>query len=144
MSQKIPSPKARDIALRLLAYEAAAPDSPRENTREVVRVVETLRRALSALTGPIAFRALLARALTLAKPHAPSLGAVQITPDGALDRLGEIHKDTAEEGGVVLIAQLIALLVAFIGEGLTLHLLTDLWPGLSGSVTELHKESESI
>ena len=34
----------------------------------------------------------------------------------------------AKEGGAILIAQLLGLLLTFIGEGLTLRLVQDVWP----------------
>jgi len=142
MSQKIQSSNIRDLALRLLAYEATARNSSEENTAPVVRVSEKLRRPLSALAGASAFRVLLARALILAKAQVPTLSAVQVQPDGSLDGLSQVPNDQAEEGGVMLIAHLIGLLVAFIGNKLTLHMVLDLWPDLPGSISELQKESE--
>ena len=50
------------------------------------------------------FRALLARALTLAKTEAHGLSAVQIKRDGSLEGLSELHNDEAAEAGGVLIA----------------------------------------
>jgi hypothetical protein len=139
MNSKMPSPEARNIALRLLASEAAAGDRSEENTPPAFRVSEKLRRPLSTLTGASAFRVLLARALTMAKVHAPSLNAVQIKLDGSLDGLSEIHSEKAQEGGAMLIAQLIGLLFEFIGESLTLHMVLDVWPELSGSDAEVYK-----
>ena len=34
----------------------------------------------------------------------------------------------AKEGGAILIAQLLGLLLTFIGEGITLRLVQDVWP----------------
>jgi hypothetical protein len=51
---------------------------------------------------------------------------VQIAEDGSLQGLDDlepqIDKDQAREAGVILIAQLIGLLLFFVGEGLTLRL----------------------
>jgi hypothetical protein len=141
MNPKIPDQKVRDLALRLLAHEANAANSLGETTPPVARVSEKIRRRLSALAGSISFRVLLARALTLAKAQIPSLEPVQIKLDGSLDGLGQVHFDWSDDGGVMLIAQLIGLLIAFIGETLTLHLLVDSWPDLPGFSTELEKES---
>jgi len=69
------------------------------------------------------FRSLLARALTLARAEAPSLSAVQVAADGSLRGLDELasqtDKEQARDGGAILIAQLIGLLLTFVGEGLT-------------------------
>jgi hypothetical protein len=82
--------------------------------------------------GVAGFRSLLSRALTLAKAEAPSLSAVQVAADGSLKGLDELAsqtgKEQAKDGGAILIAQLIGLLLTFIGEGLTLRLVQDVWP----------------
>jgi hypothetical protein len=36
--------------------------------------------------------------------------------------------ETAKKGGTLLVAQLLGLLVTFIGQALTLRLVRDLWP----------------
>jgi hypothetical protein len=103
-------------------------------------VYEKLRQSLSAFAGVAAFEALAFRALTQAKSEAPSLWAVQVTEDGSLQGLGEfepqidIDKDLAGkfpagEGGIILIARLLGLLLTFLGEALTLSLLRVTWPG---------------
>ena len=54
--------------------------------------------------------------------------------DGALEGLNELHAQVATdefmEGRVVLLAQLLGLLVAFIGEKLMLQMVRDVWPEL--------------
>ena len=40
----------------------------------------------------------------------------------------QLDPDEFSEGGVVLLAQLLGLLVAFIGENLTLRLVREVWP----------------
>ena len=131
MNQKIPDGKMRDLAQRLLAYEAAALNSSEQDTPAVFRVSEKLRGPLSTLAGATGFRTLLARALTLAKTHAPGIGAIQVKPDGSLEGLSELHDDgEVAEAGVLLIAQLLGLLVLFIGENLVLRLVLDVWPDL--------------
>ena len=74
------------------------------------------------------FRSLLSRALTLARAEAPSLSAVRVAADGSLEGLDElgsqIEKDQVREGGVILIAHLLGLLLTFIGETMTSRLVT--------------------
>jgi hypothetical protein len=57
---------------------------------------------------------------------------VQVAADGSLKGLNElepqIRKEHARDEGAILIAQLIGLLLTFIGEGITLRLVEDLWP----------------
>jgi hypothetical protein len=66
--------------------------------------------------------------------EAPTLGAVQVTTDGSLEGLREIPAQADEnhtgEEGVVLIAQLLGLFLAFLGEALTLQLVSEVSPHL--------------
>ena len=108
-------PQTRDLAQRLLAYQNAAGKTSEPTEFAAFRVCETLRQPLCALAGVAGFRSLLSRALALARAEAPSLGAVQVAADGSLqglDELGrQIEKDQVREGGVILIAQLLGLLL---------------------------------
>lgn len=95
-------------------------------------VCEKLRAPLSMLMGTGGFRALLARALAVAAGKVGWLKAVHVKPDGTLEGFTELQAKVAPkefaEGGVILVGQLIGLLVAFIGEELTLRMLRDVWP----------------
>jgi hypothetical protein len=55
-----------------------------------------------------------------------------VKADGSLEGLEELNAkrnpDELFEGGVVLVAQLLGLLVAFIGETLTLRFVREVWP----------------
>ena len=134
--------ESRHLAQRLLAYEAVAGESSEPAESAAFRVCAKLRRPLITLAGVDGFRSLLSRALTLAKAEAPSLSAVQVAADGSVKGLDELalqtEKEQARDGGVILIAQLIGLLRTFIGEGLTLRLVQDVWPeaALDGRVSE--------
>ena len=131
MSRNSPSPKIRALAQPLLSYEAAAGNPSEANIPAVLCVSEKLRRPLSTLAGSIGFGSLLARSLRLAKAQAPGLSAVEVKPDGLLEGLGSGDQDA--ESGVILIAQLLELLVTFIGEGLVLSLVLDSWPDFTKS-----------
>jgi hypothetical protein len=146
-------PASRHLARSLLTYETAAGKSSEPTESAPSRVFEKLRRPLCALAGVAGFRSLLSRALTLARAEAPSLGAVEIAADGSLqglDELGQqINKDkdrdqaNANDGGAILIAQLLGLLLTFIGEALTLRMLQDVWPdeAFDGPDSEEDKEA---
>ena len=95
----------------------------------LAHVAEKLRRPLVTLTGITGFCSLLARALTLAKAQAPALNILQIEPDGSLIGFDN-NKAQIEEAGVMLLAELLGLLVTFIGERLMLTLVSDAWPDL--------------
>jgi hypothetical protein len=133
-------PKMRDLAWCLLTYEGMSAKSSESMESATLCVYEKLRQSLSAFAGAAAFESLAFRALTQAKSEAPSLWAVQIAVDGSLQGLGEfepqidIGRDLAGEypageGGTILIARLLGLLLIFLGEALTLSLLRLAWPG---------------
>ena len=124
-----------DLTRRLLAYEAITGKTSEPAQSAALRVYEKLRRPLFALIGVAGFRSLASRALTLAQTEVPGLSVVQVTADGYLQGLGEldqqIEKDLAEEGGAILIAQLLGLLSIFVGIGFTLRLVHDAWPDVA-------------
>jgi hypothetical protein len=115
-----------------MAYEAAAAKPADAHNSPAFRVCEKLRQPLSRLAGMAGFRSLLSRALALANDQARWMKAVHVKVDGSLEGLDEAQARLSEgeiaEGEVVLIAQLIGLLVTFIGEGLTLRLVQEAWP----------------
>jgi hypothetical protein len=121
-------PQTRDLAESLIAHEVAAGNTSEPMELAAFRVCETLRQPVCAVTGVDGFRALLSRALALARAEAPCLSAVQVAADGSLQGLDELgrqmDKDQVKEGGVVLIARLLGLLLTFIGEAMTSRLVT--------------------
>ena len=125
----------RNFAERLIAYETNGNQSPGAKTPAACLVSEKLRPPLATLMGSTGFRALLSRALVLANAEAAWLRAVQVNADGALEGLdaldAQVDPDEMFEGCVVLLAQLLGLLAAFIGENLTLRLVQEVWPKLS-------------
>ncbi len=81
----------RDLAHRLLTYEAGAGKTSEPMESPTLRVYEKLRQSLGEFVGVAGFQSLASRALTLARPEAPSLSAAQVTADGSLQGLGEIE-----------------------------------------------------
>lgn len=121
-----------EIAHQLLIYQAFTGGSSAIKIPAAICVSEKLRRPISMLAGVTGFRALLTRALNLAKAQAPALAGVQVKPDGTLDWDADsaLGNGETEDAGAVLIAHLLGLLSNFIGETLTLRLLHDAWPDL--------------
>jgi hypothetical protein len=140
-------PKARHLAQRLLTYEAVAGKNSESESSAAFRVCVKLREPLTTLAGVAGFRSLLSRSLTLARAEVPSLSVVRVAEDGSLKGLDEVasqsEKRHAKDGGAVLIAQLIGLLLSFIGEGLTLRLVQDVWPeaAFDGRVSEKERKA---
>ena len=141
-------PEPRQLAQRLLTYEAVTGENSEPAEPAAFRVCAKLRRPLITLAGVAGFRSLLSRALTLARAEAPSLSAVQVAADGSVKGLDELAaqtgKEQASDGGAILIAQLLGLLLTFIGEGLTLRPVQDVWPeaAFDGRVSEKERKLE--
>ena len=139
------TPKLWKVSECLLAYET------RENVTQAIRtpaaflVCEKLRPPLATLMGRAGFRSLLARALALANTEAVWPGVVQVKADGTLEGLdqleGQIARKEFADASVVLIARLLGLLVAFIGEELTFRLLREIWPEVALNEGILTKET---
>jgi hypothetical protein len=129
------APGMRDLAYRLLVYEAGAGKASEPLESPTLRVYQKLRQSLGEFVGVAGFYSLASRALALAKPEAPSLNTTVVSGNGALQGLGEIqtqidmNKDPAGEGGIILIARLLGLLRIFLGEAITFSLLRNAWPG---------------
>ena len=127
-------PEMRDLAQRLLSYEASAGSTSASAETATLRVYQKLRHSLGELAGSAGFQALASRALTLARSEVPSLSAVHVGADGNLEGMSSIEPsisaemDRVHEGGIILISRLLGLLFIFLGEALTLSLLRDAWP----------------
>lgn len=108
-------------------------------------VCEKLRPQLATLMGSTGFRALLSRALALANSETSSLRTVHVLADGSLAGLdaleAQVDPDEVVEGSVVLLAQLLGLLVAFIGEPLTTRMVREVWPKLPLNDLDLGKRT---
>jgi len=135
------TPKMRNVAERLIAYETSLNKSSKPKNPLPFPVGEKLRPHLATLMGNVGFRALLSRALVLTNREVAWLRAVHGKADGSfegLDKLdAQVNPEEIAKGRVALLAQLLGLLVAFIGENLTLRLVRDIWPKLSLSDLDL-------
>lgn len=124
-----------DLAARLIAHEAKGNPSSAPNPPAVFHVCERLRPHLAALMGKGGFHAVLSRALAVAGAEAQWFRTVKVNADGVLE--GWNKAEGQEDGekptvaGALLVAQLLGLLVAFIGDNLTLRLLREVWPKVS-------------
>jgi hypothetical protein len=133
----------RALAKRIIAHEATARDSP----RRPFAVIERLRPPLGTLMGTGGFRALVARALALACGEVAWLRALRMKSNGTLEGFEEIYPPIAPqqclEGRVALLSQLLALLVALIGQGLTSQLIGDTWTHLSPHLSDTPKRDKN-
>jgi hypothetical protein len=134
---------ARAWAKRLLAVEAAKQPGDDAYEHDVIRVCEKLRLSLSQFVGADGFAALLRRALALARADVPSLQSAKVTAYGRLEGLEPVPSDAdnGAEAAITITTCLLGLLVAFIGESLTLRLIRTAFPDASNRLTS---ESEDF
>ena len=133
------TPAMRKLAQRLIARESAR--SLRNGTGSgVVQVCDKLRGPLAKLAGVAGFRSLLTRAVALAAANEPWLKLVQVLPDGTLGGFDEARQKQGDAGthGDEVVAQLLGLLDTFIGEPLTLRLVSEAWPEAAVDETNSH------
>jgi hypothetical protein len=126
-----PSQSTRDLARRLLAFEAASNRGSDVPIHLTVRVCEKLRASLTRFAGADGFASLLRRSLALARAEVPSLNNVTVKPDCSIDGLDALAADAPDgaiEATAALTTHLLGLLVTFIGEPLTLRLVREAWP----------------
>jgi hypothetical protein len=137
------TPRIRNLAERLMALET------RGNNLETkppvsFRPCEKLRPYLATLMGSGGFQALLLRALALAKSEVAWLHTVQVKADGTLEAVdgleGPVSQEEMTDGCIILLTELLGLLVAFIGEDLTLRMVRDVWPKQSFDDLDFGKE----
>ena len=129
------TPRLLEFARRLIAHEAVVAKPSAGSASTSFPVYERLHPHLAALIGQGGFRALLWRSRALAIAELPWLSSVHVKEDGSLEAGEEpdsrLHPEKLVEGRVVLLAQLLGLLEAFIGENLTTILVREVWPEIS-------------
>lgn len=121
-----PPASIRAWAQRLLACEAANKTASASDSPELLHVVEKFRSALTQFIGVDGFTALMRRAVALARKEVPSLQTAKVTPEGRLEGIEGLNNHA--EAAIAITAHLLTLLVTFVGEPLTLRLISDVWP----------------
>ena len=130
------TPKLTKAVQEILLFEADAGNLVDAHQADAIRsavfrTCDRLRGPLGKLVGVGGFRSLLSRALALGGKEVSLLRELQIKPDGSLAGLeAKLDSREAADAEVVLMAQLVGLLVTFIGPALTLQLLQEIWPTL--------------
>ena len=125
----------QELARQLLAAEPARVRSIDGSLPPALRACEKLRVPLTKLAGAAGYSSLLSRALTMARRQVPALAGTRVEADGSLAGFARIQPESAAvdeaEGGAALLAELLGLLVLFIGLSLTLRLVREAWPEVS-------------
>lgn len=139
-----PSQSLRALARRLVDLEANSQTGSGPQAHEAVRACETLRVSLTRFAGADGFTSLLRRALVLAAAEVPVLRTVKLTAKGNLEGFEKVEANPSGETvepAVVITAHLLGLLVAFIGERITLQLVREAWP--DAALEEYHSRIEA-
>jgi hypothetical protein len=130
------------MAERLIKIESAI--SAPGDLSATFPVVDRLRPHLANLMGDGGVRALLARSLVLATAEASWLQVLHVNADGHFEGLEAIADDLEPavffDGRVTLLAQLLGLLIAFIGASLSARLIGEVWPQIPLNERDLGKE----
>ena len=141
------TPQMRDLAGRTVAHEI----SQQKVLPGIIRppaffVCEKLGPQLATLMGRGGCHALLSRALALSRQDVEWLRSVLVTEAGSLGIADDVPDNVdAKElttGSVALVAELLGLLCAFIGDNLTLRLVRDVWPTVPFDDLKLPKENK--
>ena len=134
----------RNFAKHLIVSAALTSSTSEADREAAFPVTDTLRPYLATLMGKGGVRALLARALVLATAEISWLRAVNVNAEGDFEGLAAVGAllDPTDflEGRVVLLAQLLGLLVAFVGPGLTSRLVGEFWPQIPFQDRDFGKE----
>lgn len=123
-------PNFHTYAKKLIAYEMSQTVTSELTPTAAFIVIEKLIPHFSALMGETGFRALISRSLMLASAEVVWLRDLRVEKDSSFEGLKElaakIRPEELAAGGIVVLAQLLGLLMALIGEDLTLRLLSNI------------------
>lgn len=133
------SPATLALARRLLLHEAGGRRAPEALAAAAASAHERLRGPLARASGATGFALLSARALSLARAEYPALrhltfvgrAADDPTGRGAFAAASAPDPARAEAALTAVLANLLGLLSAFIGEALVLRLARDAWPEIA-------------
>lgn len=126
------NPTVLRVARHLLQHEVGGSQDAASFADATVRAYDKLRVHLTKLMGTDGFTLLLVRSLTFARADFPWVESITVERDGSLtgvsSAVGEISEREAETGFTGLLVHFIGLLIAFIGEDMTLRLIQGAWP----------------
>jgi hypothetical protein len=138
------TPQMRSFARQLINFDASRIEPSVPEGGAAFRVVDRLRPHLAMLMGDGGFRALLSRALVLAKAEAPSLSETSLDANGILEAPpSQLGSAEFSDGRVALVAQLLGLLTAFIGPTLASQIIREVWPQFPLGDRDFGKEAKS-
>ena len=122
----------RDLAWRLLAHEVHGRREGDAWVEAADGACQRLHDHLARLIGPAGVLALLGRAMALERTESPFLSTVRVEANGRLSGLREAIQEEEDSrvsaGLAAVLANFLWLLVTFVGEDLTLRLVSQVWP----------------
>ena len=141
------TPQMRSLARQLITFDASKTQPAAAASRGAFRIIDSLRPHLATLMGEGGFRALLSRALVLAKAEVPSLSGISMDANGSLEATdapnSQLSSAEFSDNGIVLVAQLLGLLAAFIGPTLVSQIVGEVWPQFPLGDRDFGKEARS-
>jgi hypothetical protein len=144
------NPTLQKLAQRLIEHEATKTGNPDEPVKAIESCCQRLHDRLDRLIGAGGFRALLNRALYLAKKKYAWLEGVGIEDDPGCEfkDLREAVKGkkpvTVNEACTLILANVIWLLVTFIGEDITIGLIQEAWPDVTIDIAASSSEEAKV
>ncbi len=141
------SPRIRDLAQRLLQTRARGEETVSESPAVTLAWrCEVLCPRLADLFGQEGYRALLSRALALAKGEAPWLNGVRAGESGSLvgleAALAGRERAEVETAGIAVLGELLGLLTSLIGPEITRDLVAGAWPDTPVSTADFGIKDE--
>ncbi len=134
-------PAHQELARWLLAHEMDDRPDLKTSVEGAERVTTKLSAGMTLLVSSDGYRALLGRALFLARAEYPVLDGVRVGTAGVyLEGLRETGG--AYDALVALLAHVIALLARFIGDDLTGNLIRQRWPDAPLGAPSLERREE--
>jgi DNA-binding response OmpR family regulator len=136
--QKTEKIKLLFLSRQMLDYESGGGNNGASMEPAVLGVSLKLRDALSGFLGEEGFRSIMSRALTLARSEVEWLSLVTVTPTGNFEGLTSAEESVNSRdiayGQNILVAQILGILIAFVGETMTHTLLQEKWPEIATNI----------
>jgi hypothetical protein len=129
------TPQMWSLAKRIIDDAGPKDKSRAAEIAPVADGIDRVRPHLVPLMGAGGYRALLSRALVLAGAEVAWQREMHVNAAGVLEGVeplrATLDRAAFRDGRIALLAQLLGLLVAFIGPSLTARLVGEIWPRLS-------------
>jgi hypothetical protein len=145
-----PSGAIQSLTRRLFEFETAADSGPDELAAGTGVILSKLYAQLEPLIGSMGFQVLSARALHLTRREFPSLAEVKSGAKkcpgltGLREAVHGQEPGEASAASMAIIAHLLGLLANFIGEGLTIRLVSRAWPAPPSGDTDSLSDREIL